>query len=130
MTESSVPGSPKAYVDAAGRLRLEELIQDFGDFWRENAEVLLRGAAYPEVAPQLVFMAFLQRLVNGGGFIDREYAVGSGRIDLLIRWPLPDGRLQRQALELKVWRTGRPDPRERGLEQLSRYLQQLGLGEG
>ncbi len=32
-------------------------------------------------------MAFLQRVVNGGGFIDREYGVGRRRIDLLVRWP-------------------------------------------
>jgi hypothetical protein len=29
------------------------------------------------VVAQLVFMASLQKIVNGGGFIDREYAVGS-----------------------------------------------------
>ncbi len=75
-------------------------------------------------------MAFLQRLVNGGGFIDREYAVGSGRIDLCIRWPLAAGGLERFALELKVWRHGRSDPEDRGLEQLSRYLDQLGLANG
>ena len=63
---------------------------------------------YPEVAPQLVLMAFLQRVVNGGGFIDREYGVGRGRIDLLVRFPhaKPGGgrAVQRRALELKVWR--------------------------
>ncbi len=39
-------------------------------------------------------MAYLHKVVNGGGFIDREYAVGSGRIDLCLRWPHPAG-LQR-----------------------------------
>jgi hypothetical protein len=75
-------------------------------------------------------MAYLQRIVNGGGYIDREYAAGRGRIDLCVRWPLPDGRLQRVALELKVWRDGRGDPLEEGLEQLGRYLDRLGLEEG
>ncbi len=40
-------------------------------------------------------MMFLQRVVNGGGFIDREYAIGSGRIDLLGRKPYGDHLLQR-----------------------------------
>ncbi len=35
-------------------------------------------------------MAYLQRTVNGGGYIDREYGVGRGRIDLLVRWPYSD----------------------------------------
>ena len=66
-------------------------------------------------------MAFLHKIVNGGGFIDREYAVGSGRVDLCVRWPSPAG-LQRRGVELKVWRDGRPDPLPDGLEQLADYL--------
>lgn len=130
VTESSMPLRPRAYVDAAGHLRSDRIVADFADFWREHAGALLSQQAYPEVAAQLVFMAFLQRLVNGGGFIDREYAVGSGRIDLCVRWPLPGGGLQRFAFELKAWREGRPDPEERGLDQLSHYLDQLGLPTG
>lgn len=74
-------------------------------------------------------MAFLQRVVNGGGSIDREYAVGSGRIDLCVRWPHPAG-VQRWAIELKVWRDGRPDPLAEGLNQLTGYLARLGLDHG
>jgi hypothetical protein len=74
-------------------------------------------------------MAWLQRVVNGGGTIDREYAVGAGRIDLAIRWPAPAG-LQRWAVELKVWRAGQSDPLIKGLTQLSAYLDRLGLETG
>ncbi len=35
-----------------------------------------------------------------------------------------------QALELKVWREGRPDPLAEGLEQLDGYLSRLGLSTG
>jgi hypothetical protein len=95
---------------------------------------LTSGEAYHEVAPQLVIMAFLNRLVNGGGFIDREYGVGRGRVDLLIRWPHrdQDGRraVQRQAVELKVWRKGRVDPLTEGLAQLDDYLRRLDLDQG
>lgn len=74
-------------------------------------------------------MAFLHKVVNGGGFIDRELAVGSGRIDLCVRWPSPGG-VERQAVELKVWRNDRPDPLASGLAQLSAYLKRLGLDRG
>jgi hypothetical protein len=87
-----------------------------------------------EVAPQLVLMAFLQRIVNGGGFVTREYGVGRGRIDLLVRWPLPGAASprgwQREALELKVWRDKRPDPLADGLVQLDAYLARLSLDSG
>jgi hypothetical protein len=73
-------------------------------------------------------------VVNGGGYVDREYGVGRGRIDLLVRWPHrgPQGeRLwQREALELKVWTGRKPDPLARGLEQLDADLARLGLDGG
>jgi hypothetical protein len=60
--------------------------------------------------------------------------VGRGRIDLLVRWPYrgPDGRreLQREAVEIKVWRERRPDPLALGLEQLDAYLTRIGLDRG
>lgn len=38
--------------------------------------------------------------------------------------------MQRRALELKVWRAGRADPKKQGLEQLDGYLKQLRLARG
>ena len=57
--------------------------------------MLAAGMPYHEVAPQLVLMAYLQRVVNGGGTVDREYGVGRGRIDLLVRWPYTKTRTGR-----------------------------------
>ncbi|NEQ68225.1 MAG: hypothetical protein F6K21_22540, partial [Symploca sp. SIO2D2] len=75
--------------------------------------------------PHLVLMAFLHRVVNGGGILEREYAIGSDRMDLCLRYG--DVTL---GMELKVWREGRPDPIKAGLEQLDRYLAGLGLNQG
>jgi hypothetical protein len=86
---------------------------------------LLGSAPYHEIAPHLVLMAFLHRVVNSGGIIEREYAVGSGRMDLCLRY---DGVTL--AMELKVWRSGAPDPLAEGLAQLDRYLAALGLDHG
>ena len=73
-------------------------------------------------------------LVNGGGYVDREYGVGRGRIDLCIRFPY-QGKSgarawQREAMELKVWAKGKADPLAKGLVQLEKYLDALGLQEG
>ncbi len=66
-----------------------------------------------------------------GASIDREFAVGSRRVDLLIRWPLPSAQVRRWAIELKVrYRTRDADPLTEGLKQLTDYLLRLGLGEG
>ena len=132
--EEQVPvHDPRAFVLPDGRLDLDRLLSEFAAFWREHGDVLASRMTYHEVAPQLVLMAFLQRVVNGGGYVDREYGVGRGRIDLLVRWPYErDGeRLwQREALELKVRADGQADPLSRGLEQLDGYLDRLGLETG
>lgn len=129
VVQRSLPMPQVSFIGSDGRLRRDVLLDEFRTFWGQHAEFFLERQPYTEAAAQLVFMAYLQRVVNGGGFIDREYAVGSGRIDLCVRWPRPEG-LEQWALELKVWRDGRPDPLPAGLEQLSAYLGRLGLAEG
>lgn len=126
--EASLDISRPAYVFANGRLDLEALLEGFRAFWLESAESMLRRSPYSEAAAQLIFMAYLQKVVNGGGFIDREYAVGRGRIDLCLRWPHKNG-VERFAFELKVRRDG-TDVRARGLDQLADYLERLSLEEG
>ena len=54
-----------------------------------------------EIAPHLVMMAFFGfALVNGGGTLERKYAIGTGRMDMCLRY----GKTV-MAMELKVWRT-------------------------
>lgn len=127
--QETLPVARAPFIAPEGSLRIDKILEDFRSFWCQNAEFFLERQPYSEAAAQLVFMAYLQRVINGGGFIDREYGVGSGRIDLCIRWPHPGG-LQRWAIELKVWRDGRPDPAKEGLPQLAGYLARLGLDEG
>jgi hypothetical protein len=132
--EAVLSAPPQAFVGADGRLDFALLLREFAGFWREHGDVLQAGAPYHEVAPQLVLMAFLQRVVNGGGYVDREYGIGRGRIDLLVRWPFagPAGRRtwQREALELKVWAPGKRSPLAQGLAQLDGYLARLDLATG
>jgi hypothetical protein len=124
----------RAFVKPDGCLDFRKLLEEFAAFWREHGEVLAGRMTYHEMAPQLVLMAYLQRVVNSGGYIDREYGAGRGRIDLLIRWPYLDAagrrQWQREAAELKVWAEGKPDPLAEGLRQLDGYLTQLGLHHG
>ncbi|MBI2569481.1 MAG: ATP-binding protein [Candidatus Schekmanbacteria bacterium] len=127
--QESLPQRSVWYVGADGLLLTTKLLDEFQAFWRQHAEPLLRQQPYPEAAPHLIFFGFLQRIVNGGGTVDREYAVGSGRMDLCVRWRHPGGE-QREAFEIKVWRDKRADPQPEGLDQLADYLVRLGLEHG
>ena len=123
--QDSLPRLTPTWLRPDGRLDPDRLLGAFLAFWREHGQPLLGSAPYHEIAPHLVLMAFLHRVVNGHGTIQREYTVGSGRMDLLVRHG-PD----RMAMEWKVWRDGERDPLGDGLTQLDRYLAGLGLDTG
>lgn len=108
-----------------GRLDMERLMEEFLAFWRQHGQPLLGTAHYHEIAPHLVLMAFLHRVANGGGTLEREYAIGMGRMDLCLRYGADT-----LALELKVWRDGEKDPLGVGLAQLDQYLAGLALSTG
>jgi hypothetical protein len=129
VTQKTIPYRTEWYLTDDGRLDMDALLDGFLEFWRRHGEAMLRSQPYKEVAFQLVVMSFLQRITNGGGHIDREYAIGRGRMDLCVHWPYQGG-VQREVLEMKVWRDGQADPVTRGLDQLGRYLGSLGLDHG
>jgi hypothetical protein len=125
---------PRSFLLPDGRLDFGKLLAEFAVFWREHGEILTQGENYHEVAPQLVFMAYLQRVVNGGGYVAREYGIGRGRIELLVRKPYTDADgkpgVQREAVELTVRRQGQGNPLKDGLAQLDDYLTRLDLDSG
>jgi len=123
--QDSLPRIAPTWLNADGSLDAECLLDAFLASWRQHGEPLLRSAPYREIAPHLVLMAFLHRVVNGGGTLEREYAIGSGRMDLCLRY----GAVT-LGMELKVWRDGAPDPLVEGLSQLDGYLAGLGLPTG
>ena len=110
-----------------GTLDMDRLLDAFVRFWRQHGEVLQQSVPYAESAPHLVLMAFLHRVVNAGGTIEREYAIGSGRMDICVRY----GKMV-LGIEVKTWRESdhKSDPQDEGLQQLDRYLSGLGLETG
>ncbi len=124
-TIASLPHISPGWLMPDGTLNVNQLLESFLSFWRQHGEPLLKSVPYHEIAPHLVLMAFLHRVVNGGGTLEREYAIGSDRMDLCLRY----GGIT-LAIELKVWREGRPDPLKAGLQQLDRYLAGLNLSQG
>ena len=118
--QDSLPQISPTWLNHDGTLNPMDLLESFLAFWRRHGQPLLRSTPYHEIAPHLVLMAYLHRVVNGNGLIDREYAINSGKMDLYLRY----GETQ-MAMELKVWRDGRPDPLAIGLTQLDDYMSGL-----
>ena len=120
--QDTVGQNPAWYVTPAGKLDIDKVIDEYVEFYKENAEVITRRKLYSEAAHHLMFMAWLQRIVNAGGSISREYAAGMGRLDLCI-----DFAGERFAFELKL---SSPKALGRGRTQLADYLDRLSLDTG
>ena len=120
------------YVDSDGSLDMKKLLAAFQDFFRLNSEHWIERARYTEAGPQLVLQAFLHRVVNGRGRIEREYALGSRRVDLLVIWPRPDLGESRFVVECKLVRDGQSHAHtvEKGLEQTAAYMDTSGASAG
>jgi hypothetical protein len=106
-----------------GRIDMDFLMRDFQQFWRENSNIWKKKLEYEEAAPHLVLMAFLQRVVNGGGQIIREMAAGTGRLDICIVY-----ENHKYPIELKIRRGDKS--RQEGIEQTARYMDTYGCTEG
>jgi hypothetical protein len=121
--QGQIAVEPAAFVRPDGSFDMGKLMADWQVFWREDGHVAAEGFAYREAGPHLMLMAFLQRVINGGGRIVREYGLGRGALDLMIFW-----QDARHAIEVKLRRD--TETEARALAQVVRYLDRAGLGEG
>ena len=123
------------WIDTDGSLNSRILLTMFKDFWNENSAIWASNiAGYQEAAPQLVTQAFLQRVANGKGFVNREYGLGRGRTDIMLKWQYDkDGQTiyQKIVMELKVIneKQSYEKLKQQALEQTARYARTCGTPE-
>ncbi len=131
VVQETLDVSPPRYVRTDGSLDAALLMEEFQGFFRRHSEHWKNRFAYEEAWPQLLLQAYLQRVINGGGRIEREYALGSGRVDLLIVWPRA-GRVQEFVVECKVVREhdGLDRVVDEGVQQTARYVDRCGAAAG
>ncbi len=106
-----------------GTMDMDALLKEFQKFWCRHSEVWEQKADYTEAFPHLLLMAYLQRVVNGGGQIYREYAAGRGRMDLLVSF---NGKQHLIEIKLVYPADGREATLQEGIEQILRYADTVG----
>ncbi|GBU24991.1 hypothetical protein R83H12_01629 [Fibrobacteria bacterium R8-3-H12] len=126
--KTELPNDDLPKYTKAGKIDINALLKSFQEFWQENSEIWTTRYKdnfyqYDEAAPHLVIQAFLQRVLNGGGHISREMALGKKRADICIEW---EG--QKYPIELKILRDAKTIPD--GLVQLSAYIERCGTDRG
>ena len=142
--QETLPQKTKWYVEQDGRLNMQKLLNAFQEFFREHSEHWLERFQYKEAGPQLLLQAFLQRIVNGGGRVEREYGQGRKRVDLLVLWPVspleqkqntahtisPSSTVQKIVLELKIQHASLEKTITEGIEQMTPYMDISGAEDG
>ena len=117
------------YVEPDGNLNVDKLMAAFQTFFREHSEHWVTRFQYQEAGPQLLLQAFLQRIVNSGGRIEREYGLGRRRTDLLILWPQGE-QTRKVVVECKVLHKSLEQTIAEGLEQTAGYMDQCAAEAG
>ena len=122
------------YLMPDRRIDVPKLMRAFQQFFRENSDAWIGQFQYKEAGPQLLLQAFLQRVINGGGRITREYGLGMKRMDLYLEWPLDEkqaflGPLQRVVFELKIQHKTLAIALAEGLPQTAGYATICGADE-
>ncbi len=121
--QMQIANAPADYVRPDGALDMAKLMTDWQTFWRRDGHLAVAGFGYRESGPHLMLMAFLQRVINGGGRVEREYGLGRGALDLMVEW-----QGERHAIEVKLRRD--TETQTEALAQIARYLDTLQIDEG
>ena len=117
------------YVEADSSLNVDKLMAAFQTFFREHSEHWVTRFQYQEAGPQLLLQAFLQRIVNSGGRVEREYGLGRRRTDLLIVWPQGE-QTRKIVVECKVLHKSLEQTIAEGLEQTAEYMDRCAAEAG
>ncbi len=110
------------FEDQSGRLDFHRVFDKFQAFMKSK-DAAVKHPDFKETFGQLVFLSYLDLLVNGKGWTFKEVQSGEGRIDVICCY-----RNQKAVVELKLWYGERKY--EEGLEQLAKYLESESLDHG
>jgi hypothetical protein len=129
-TQVTISHETSWYIrETDGTIDFNILMGAFQDFFRKHSEKWRNGFQYREAAVQLLIQAFLQRIINNGGYIFREYGLGRKRTDLLIIWHKGKQK-QEVVIELKIRRGNTQKTIKKGVEQTWAYMDKCGASEG
>jgi hypothetical protein len=114
----AIPAPEWQWQKPDGTLDMDGLLKEFQAFWQTNSESWDEMMNYTEAFPHLLLMAFLQRVTNREGRIEREYAAGRGRMDLAVEynggWDIIEVKLLRKEKTFD-------EVKEEGIRQTLRY---------
>ncbi|MDR2301945.1 MAG: AAA-like domain-containing protein [Deltaproteobacteria bacterium] len=109
------------------KLYMTSLLKDFQRYWRINADMIDDPHNFNESIPHILIFAYMQKVVNGGATISREYAFGRMRVDVNVTY-----KGVSYPVEIKIRGLDKfVESRTRdSLKQLRSYMDKCGAKEG
>ncbi|MDI3288299.1 ATP-binding protein [Polyangium sp. 15x6] len=126
----AITDDPARFYTTDGALDVEALLHAFAVFYKTHARTLVANAAYEAVAPELVFLGYLYRMIEPRGRVDVRWGGSRGRIDVVLRVVLAGGDEQHEAFVLVSRRKGESGAKARAVGFLEDVLDAEGLASG
>jgi len=121
ISQTAVP-----YIKPDGRLDFQRVLLSFQEVIREkySNNILEKTDEFLEKDLRLLFLVYLQPIINGKGFSFMEVEIGGEkRLDIIITY-----MDELFIVELKIWRG--PAYHEEGKQRLKQYMQTQGINKG
>jgi hypothetical protein len=131
MAQSQTPYAMPKYLLPDGGIDMDGLLTDFVAFWHEHSPAWKEDngdyGLYSEASLVILLCAFLNRLVNGGGEVNREMSAGRGRMDIGVVYK---GRKYPIEVKIRRERNSLETVEAKGREQLRRYMERMCADKG
>ena len=117
------------YMEEDGSLNIRKIIRLFQVFFKKHYEQWVRRFSYKEAGASLLLQAFLQRIIDGGGRIERKYGLGRGYITLVVLWPYRK-KVQKAVIDIRYLNYSYKELVKEGVEKLVETLKSMSISNG
>lgn len=117
------------YLEEDGSLNIRKILRLFQIFYKKHFEQWVKRFSYKEAGATLLLQAFLQRIIDGGGRIERIYGLGREYVTLVIQWPYAD-QIQQAVMDIRYLKDSFKDQVKKGMEKLLSSLKSMSIKHG
>ncbi|MBN2442277.1 MAG: AAA-like domain-containing protein, partial [Spirochaetales bacterium] len=117
------------YMEEDGSLNIRKILRLFQVFFKKHYEQWVRRFTYKEAGASLLLQAFLQRIIDGGGKIERRYGLGREYTTLIIEWPYKQ-EIQKTIIDIRYLTYSYKELAKNGVEVLVNTLKTMSISSG
>jgi hypothetical protein len=118
-----------AFLEKDGRLNFTKILKAFQTFYNQYYSRWSEKFNYKSAGSPLFLQAYLQRIIDGGGKIIRDYGIGRKRVTLDISWPYASLK-QNVLIDLRYRTSAINDVIREGTEELYKDMERKKVKEG